>query len=646
MPEPILIPGTKQFRYRFRNFSRGMIRRGPLDTTYTKTDRHVDDGAVTLVSGGKSLSGLVEPTYGPLAWNSTNLLATGSGAAEAIFPYALSSTSASLIRLVVREHGGGTRRIYDVPAGGPGAGIAMDTVNTMRSMTQYRPYVYIAGNNAQPYRYRIAGTTPQLSFAGTPPPGGSPTLSAGGAGGTLSIGTYTYYHAYKYGIAGELGMGWQLIGTVAVTAGQVVTISSLATAAPASYGDLYASCIYRSTIISPNRAFLTIEDTTPNTSYVDGDAAAESDASIEGGEELDPIEGTAGLPPKFRYCIFHKNRLYGFYVVDGTNIYATRNVWSRISSQYPFYLPDQFDEFAVTEIGKAEDGIITGAASWGGSLFAFQKHAISYLAQEPDEFAQGIGRGAKWAPAVSGLGMTAERSLGIAPFGMFFVSAEGPSFWPGQGQVIGIGDDISSELDPSTFEAAVGGYNPRTQDYEVSFGTSKIYRYNLARQEWTIKEATVSFGCCATVDDELYFHTSDTTSDRDLKLWRSDAGSLGRDIDGNGKSVIVYTPFTDLGFDQDKKLSEVRVTLTRISAASTTVACAVHFNGSSSSTISKTTSLTTGRTFAIRAPENTRHFHTVQARITLGTSAPEEIIESIEFIYEVDEDRRMHDVAA
>lgn len=638
----------------YSNFIGGMRLRGLVALSNTNLESVFPaEGYLAYVEGLVSETGLLAPGYGFSEW-SASVVGAINNDTDLLHGYIPGDSRTPNSVLIARNNAMQRLTI----GGAASAAGTIGGAGTFRPTAQYRDYVFIAGHKLPLLRYRRRETgaaAELLSYAGTPPPdysGGLPSKAAAG-GGALSTFGYEWKHFFRYGRNGDLGMGYVSIGTLAVTAGQRVNIGTggwggavpLQTTAPTNYDDLYSSGLARNTPNYPTRFFIITESTTPPTGFAD----TLSDTFIEGGGELDPEDGTAGLPPIGAYIAFHDGRLWIFSLSSlipggGSNyeLYPNEYAHSRYSGVDALPRPSQFDEFARGPVSDGSWGAITGAYTFGGNLYCTMEHAIAYLSTRPVEGGSTqVGTPAGWTILSPGVGCVAPRSQSSCRWGRFMVSSEGPILLRGGNEVERIWSNMTGAESPSSFSSAIGGFDPYTQTYIVRIGTN-LYQYDVLRGSWRVLK--ISMGVPPTIfaqhSGRLLFDGKTNNAGIGDRLFVFGGGTRGTWLSGDGYAPQFRTDFDDCGYpNRVKKVKYVNIYFASKSNV-TTATGTVHFDGDVTKAADITFSGGTSSGLVLQGKINgkVKPFETIQVRCLPAAHATATIAQ-VEIVFDVFPDR-------
>ena len=225
------------------------------------------------------------------------------------------------------------------------------TAGSQVAFAMYLDVVFIGQGTTTPYKYN--GT--DFTRHGVPAPGNTTSAVTGGtAGGNLN-GDYLYKIAYvnSYSATGDLQA--DAIGTI-TAANEDIVLTSLPVA-PQSFGVAQRK-IYRTDAgtTTPFKLITTIND---NTTTTFNDNVASSAAGAEADTE-------AGLPPNWRYCIVHQDRLF---VVEDND-----------EPQYVYYSnlgdPFIFPSTNFIKVSRGDGEKITGLGVHSNSVIVYKQNSV------------------------------------------------------------------------------------------------------------------------------------------------------------------------------------------------------------------------------------------------------------------------------
>jgi len=569
-----------EWRLLIDDFSGGMMLAGPDDTTYSKATDKTPESYFPRVKNMRSESGLGEP----INVDSSFGVSFSSGAvADLIFGYQHSITQVMVLSNGKLQHmnSGATVAVTSVTAiGSFGDRQAAQLMGymvvggaTSASTAFQTPQTLYCYNLNGPGAGKTSGGTftsgAQMGIAGTPCPTFGPTPTIRTAASSLTTGTlYRYRLGWKYGTGGELGLGWRESHVSVSITGITQAISvTMNTDPPSEYAHCVKRSLYRNTDAFPDSFFL-VTETDYSSSMVTSILDTASDASIELGEECDPIDPKAGLgtlasqyrsemlPPKAVYVCAHEDRLWfgDITVSDGTR-YPCRIAFSRIDGANGAVVRrvTQVDPNEFVEL-PAGYGRMTGLFEWMGNLYATFERAIFVQSFDP-----GPGRLPAFTLVVAGFGCISPKSIAPSPFGVFMNSSQGPILFDGGPRPQRVGDRIRAILGSSAIVDGCGKYDPKRHSYVVGFPTvGSAYEFlpeqNGGRGYWHEVDGGVSSGGlwanAETIGDSIYY--SLTTGANKEKLLKRGSGALGG---GSSSPVtrVVTTKFHDFGRPNEVK---------------------------------------------------------------------------------------------
>jgi hypothetical protein len=214
----------------------------------------------------------------------------------------------------------------------------------------YLNIVFMGQSTTTPYKYN--GT--EFTRHGVPEPGNTTSAVTGGTAGNLN-GDYLYKIAYvnSYSAVGDL----QSVAVGTITASNEDIVLTSLPVAPQSFGVAQRQ-IYRTDAgtTTPFKLIATIND---NTTTTYNDNIASSAAGIE-------ADTDAGLPPNWRYCVVHQDRLF---VVE--DVSEPQYLWySNLGD--PFIFPST----SFIKIARGDGEKITGLGVHSNSVIIYKENSV------------------------------------------------------------------------------------------------------------------------------------------------------------------------------------------------------------------------------------------------------------------------------